>query len=136
METNIRLAAEALGQQLLASQAFIAMQEAEEAALEDTLLQEQYREYALLRQQLQELMAQESPDNEEIASLSADIDRVQNGLQAMDNMDRLNQARGDFNQLMEDVNAVLQGILVPQEDLDEDFQGCGGGGCAGCTGCG
>ena len=136
MEANIRLAAEALGQQLLGSAAYTAMQEAEEAALEDSMLQEQYREYALLRSQLQELMAQESPDNEEIASLSADIDRVQNGLQAMDNMDRLNQARGEFSQLMEDVNMVLQGILAPQDDMDEDFQGCGGGGCAGCSGCG
>lgn len=112
------------------------MQQAEEAALEDETLQEQYREYALLRQQLQELMTQENPNNDEIASLSADIDRVQNGLQAMDNMDRLNQARGDFSQLMEEVNMVLGSILSPQEEYDEDLQGCGGGGCAGCTGCG
>ncbi len=136
MEQNVRLAAEALGQQLLNSEAYTAMQQAEEAALEDETLQEQYREYALLRQQLQELMTQENPNNDEIASLSADIDRVQNGLQAMDNMDRLNQARGDFSQLMEEVNMVLGSILSPQEEYDEDLQGCGGGGCAGCTGCG
>ncbi len=135
METNVKLAAEALGQQLLNSKQYLAMQQAEEAALEDEMLQRQYREYSLLRQQLHELMNQEEPDSAEVDSLSQDIDRVQTGLQTMENMDRLNQARTDFTELMEDVNAVIQGILTPQEEWEDDLQGCGGG-CAGCTGCG
>ncbi|MHC1786680.1 MAG: YlbF family regulator [Christensenellales bacterium] len=136
MNDSIRQAAQELAALIALSPEYSAMQEQEEAALEDETLQEEYRGYLLARQEMQELMAQDQPDQEKIQALSGQIDTWQVKLQAMDSMSQLNDARGAFSDLMEEVNAVLQGVLAPQDEEDEEGTGCGAGGCAGCHGCG
>ena len=106
-----------------------------EEALQDEALQEEYRGYTLLRQQLQELMAEDAPDQEQITRLSQEIDAQQESLQAMESMEKLNGARQAFSVLMERVNMIMQGVLSPESDED-DVPGCSAGGCAGCSGCG
>lgn len=135
MNQEILQAAQDLAELIKLSPEYNQMQEQEELALQDEALQEEYRGYTLLRQQLQELMAEDAPDQEQITRLSQQIDAQQESLQAMESMEKLNGARQAFSVLMERVNMIMQGVLSPESDED-DVPGCGAGGCAGCSGCG
>lgn len=105
----------------------------EQEALDDQALQSEYRAYVLLRQELQELLAQDAPEQEQVVSLSQDIERSQGLLQQMDGMLALSEARERFSGLMEGVNRQIQLVLNP--DSMEEASGCGPGGCEGCQGC-
>lgn len=135
MNQEILQAAQDLAELIKLSPEYNQMQEQEELALQDEALQEEYRGYTLLRQQLQELMAEDAPDQEQITRLSQEIDAQQESLQAMESMEKLNGARQAFSVLMERVNMIMQGVLSPESDED-DVPVCGAGGCAGCSGCG
>lgn len=135
MNQEILQAAQDLAELIKLSPEYNQMQEQEELALQDEALQEEYRGYTLLRQQLQELMAEDAPDQEQITRLSQEIDAQQESLQAMESMEKLNGARQAFSVLMERVNMIMQGVLSPESDED-DVPGCSAGGCAGCSGCG
>ncbi len=135
MNEQIRQAAQELAELIKLSPEYMGMQAQEEQAMEDETLQAEYRGYLQLRQQLQEVMAQDEPDQDQIAQLSQEIDAQQVALQAMDSMGQLNDAREAFSVLMENVNMVMQSVLSPEPEYDDE-PGCGAGGCAGCSGCG
>ena len=137
MNQEIVKATLALGELLMNSPEYEAMQQAEAAALNDEALQGEYREYAQMRTQLQELTMQDEPDQEQIITLQDDIERVQVQLQERDTMIALTDARSKFDELMNDVNGLLADILSPEDEDEEDLGGCGSAsGCAGCSGCG
>lgn len=137
MNQEIVKATLALGELLMNSPEYEAMQQAEAAALNDEALQGEYREYAQMRTQLQELTMQDEPDQEQIITLQDDIERVQVQLQERDTMIALTNARSKFDELMNDVNGLLADILSPEDEDEEDLGGCGSAsGCAGCSGCG
>ena len=136
MNQEIQQAAWALAEEIAQSEEFNLMQQREDEALEDEALQGQYREFLQLRQQIQEEMGQDKPDQAKVAALTDDMERVQGLIQGMDSMMKLNDAREAFSTLMEMVNIEIQQVLHPDED-DEEGGGCGSaGGCAGCSGCG
>lgn len=137
MNQEIVKATLALGELLMNSPEYEAMQQAEAAALNDEALQGEYREYAQMRTQLQELTMQDEPDQEQIITLQDDIERVQVQLQERDTMIALTDTRSKFDELMNDVNGLLADILSPEDEDEEDLGGCGSAsGCAGCSGCG
>ncbi len=134
MNEQIRQAAQNLAQLIAQSAQYTLMQEREQEALKDDALQAEYREYVLLRQQMQEITQEEDAAAETMIDLDARIKEMEAKLQNMDNMSQLNDAREAFSSLMDEVNMELQGILAPEDETQEPS--CASGGCAGCHGCG
>lgn len=134
MNEQIRQAAQNLAQLIAQSAQYTLMQEREQEALKDDALQAEYREYVLLRQQMQEMTQEEDTAADTMVGLDARIKEMEAKLQNMDNMSQLNDAREAFSSLMDEVNMELQVILAPEDDAQESS--CASGGCAGCHGCG
>lgn len=134
MNEQIRQAAQNLAQLIAQSAQYTLMQEREQEALKDDALQAEYREYVLLRQQMQELTQEEDAAADTMVGLDARIKEMEAKLQNMDNMSQLNDAREAFSSLMDEVNMELQVILAPEDEAQESS--CASGGCAGCHGCG
>ena len=134
MNEQIRQAAQNLAQLIAQSAQYTLMQEREQEALKDDALQAEYREYVLLRQQMQEMTQEEDAAAETMVDLDAQIKEMEAKLQGMDNMSQLNDAREAFSSLMDEVNMELQGILAPEDEMQGSS--CASGGCAGCQGCG
>lgn len=134
MNEQIRQAAQTLAQLIAQSAQYTLMQEREQEALSDDALQAEYREYVLLRQQLQEVTQEEDAPADTMVELDKQIREMEAKLQNMDNMSQLNDAREAFSSLMDEVNMELQSVLAPQEEMQGSS--CGSGGCAGCQGCG
>lgn len=137
MNEAILKATQDLGSLLRDSAEFEAMQKQEEIALADTDLQGLYREYSLLRQNMQQEELESEPDHGAIDALRLEIDRIEQTLSQSDSLAVLNKSREGFSKMMQEVNDVLENTLNPKEELDEfDDGACGSGGCAGCSGCG
>lgn len=134
MNEQIRQTAQQLAELITQSAQYTLMQEREHEALQDDALQAEYREYVLLRQQMQEMMQEENAQPDAMVDLDAQVKELEAKLQNMDNMSRLNEAREAFSSLMDDVNMELQSILAPGDETEGSA--CGSGGCAGCQGCG
>ena len=134
MNELIRQAAQTLAQMIAQSAQYTLMQEREQEALKDDALQAEYREYVLLRQQMQEMTQEEDAAAETMVDLDAQIKEMEAKLQNMDNMSQLNDAREAFSSLMDEVNMELQSILAPEDEMQGSS--CASGGCAGCQGCG
>ena len=137
MNETILKATQDLGSLLRDSAEFDAMQKQEEIALADSDLQGLYREYSLLRQNMQQEETESEPDHGAIEALTLEIGRLEQTLSQNDSLAVLNKSREGFNRLMQEVNDVLENTLNPKQESDEfEDGGCGSGGCAGCSGCG
>ena len=137
MNETILKATQDLGSLLRDSAEFDAMQKQEEIALADSDLQGLYREYSLLRQNMQQEEMESEPDHGAIEALTLEISRLEQTLSQNDSLAVLNKSREGFNRLMQEVNDVLENTLNPKQNSDEfEDGGCGSGGCAGCSGCG
>ena len=134
MNEQIIQAALNLAQLIAQSAQYKLMQEFEQEALQDDALQAEYREYILLRQQMQEMTQEENADPDTMVDLDKQVRELETKLQNMDNMSQLNDAREAFSSLMDEVNVTLQSILSPKDETEGSS--CGSGGCAGCQGCG
>lgn len=134
MNEAILKATQDLGSLLRESTEFAAMQKQEEAALADTQLQSLYREYSLLRQNMQQEELESEPDHGAMDALRLEISRIEETLSQSDSLATLNKSREGFSHLMQEVNNILENTLNPKEEHEESA--CGSGGCAGCSGCG
>ena len=120
-----------LGEMLAQSEPFTQMVKLEQAAMEDADITDIYGEYSDLREQLEALGMGEEGGDVAADNLRRDLDALEEQLNNRPEIRDLEAARASFNALMAQVNRVLQ-IALQGEDEDE---GCGEGGCAGCQGC-
>ncbi len=120
-----------LGEMLAQSEPFTQMVKLEQAAMEDADITDIYGEYSDLREQLEALDMGEEGGDVAADNLRRDLDALEEQLNNRPEIRDLEAARASFNALMAQVNRVLQ-IALQGEDEDE---GCGEGGCAGCQGC-
>ncbi len=128
---NILDKARELGEMLARSEPFTRMAALEQAAMEDADIADLYGEYSDLREQLEALDMSEEGGDVAADNLRRDLDALEGRLNERPEILRLEEARGSFNALMNQVNRVLQ-LALQGEDEEE---GCGAGGCAGCQGC-
>lgn len=128
---NILDKARELGGMLAQSEPFTQMVELEQAAMEDPDITDIYGEYTSLREQLQALDMEEEGHGVAADNLRRELDALETRLNERPEIRALEAARAGFNALMAQVNRVLQIALQGEDEED----GCGEGGCAGCQGC-
>ena len=120
-----------LGQALLECETYQRMKEAEDRAMADADAAEAMGQFLEKRQALQDLMQTDNPDPGAMKRISDEIDEAQQRLGMIDAIVELNEARGEFNSLINQINQVLQFIVTG--NMNEP-SGCTGS-CATCAGC-
>ena len=120
-----------LGKALMESEAYQRMKEAEDRAMQNEHAAGVMGAYLEKRQELTSLMESENPDPVAMKRLSDEMDEAQEQLRMIDDIVDLNQARAEFNSLIEQINQVLQFIVTGNMTPPSDCSG----NCAGCAGC-
>ncbi|MGI6214733.1 MAG: YlbF family regulator [Christensenellales bacterium] len=119
--------AKELGEELKKSDTFINMTEQENKVNSNAALMEMSSEYEQLRMKLQEKQLEDKPNQSEIEEIESKLQELKTKIMSHSDMQKLSDYRHEFNQIMEGVNRVIQGVLMPQS-------GCQGS-CASCPGC-
>lgn len=119
-----------LGEVLKQSAEYRRMKAAEEKAMGNAQAAEMMAEYLEKRGQIQEMMEREDPDPGALKRLSDEMDEIQERLHMIDDIVEMTAARGEFNNLIGQINQVLQFIVTGR--MEEE--GCAGD-CSACAGC-
>ena len=121
-----------LGQALIESEVYQNMKAAEDKAMQNKEAADAMSKFLELRGQVQEMLAGENPDSAVLKKLSDEMDAQQERLQMMDDIVAMNEARGEFSNLINQVNQVLQFIVTGR--IGSDDSSCTGS-CSSCSGC-
>lgn len=122
-----------LGDALLASEEYKCMKQAEEKAMADLEAALTIGRYMEKKQELEEILITDQPDTIALKRLSAELDEVQEKLQAIESVQQMTEARQVFSGLIDQVNQLLR-FIVTGELGDSEEPGCGGS-CSTCGGC-
>ncbi len=110
---------------------YIAMRATEDAAGQDTQLQELFKKYDGIHREIEEITLKKEPDFDQMDALARELEEVQQQIKAMPMYQALQSARKQFSDMMGQVNQELSSVLNPGGNSG----GCSGN-CAGCSGCG
>lgn len=127
---KVQECARALGEAIVASEEYKAMQLTENAAMNDQAATEAMTRFMELRTSLNDAMSQPEPDAAVIAQLGKEMDEVQQALNNMPSIDAMTTARQNFSALMNSVNKILEFMITGEVE-----QGGCSGNCSGCSGC-
>ena len=122
-----------LGDALLASEEYLAMKAAEDAAMADADAAALMGEYLEHKQQFQEILESGNLDVDELTRHKDAMDELQGQFQEIPAIVKMNEAREGFDTLINQVNQVLR-FLITGEMSDPETSACGGS-CASCPGC-
>ena len=129
---NVRDCARALGEAIVASDAYKNMQVTEQAAMSDPKVAELMSRYMELKNALGDAMCEPDADAEVISRYGKEMDEVQQELTSMPAVDAMTSARQEFSEMMNQVNHILEFIITGE--LPQQGGGCSGN-CSGCSGC-
>ena len=117
----------ALGEAIVNSDAFRAMQLAESEAESDPAVK-------TIEQSVKEMTdrLKSTPDGEERLAISSQLEALKQSLTALPAIERRDRAREGFSRLMEQVNNILQFTITGEISA---LSSCSGN-CGGCSGCG
>ena len=119
-----------LGAALLESEQYLNMKAAEDRAMQSAEAAQTMAAFLEKRTELQSMMQSDNPDPVAMKRLSDEMDTLQDRLQMIDEVVALNDARNEFNGLINQINQVLQFIVTGRMDDNS----CGGN-CSSCGGC-
>lgn len=120
-----------LGEALLQCEVYLKMKDAEDRAMANPEAAQTMAAFLEKRGELQSLMHSDNPDPGAMKRVSEEMDDLQDRLQMVDDIVALNDARGEFNSLIGQINQVLQFIVTGRMD---EPGGCAGD-CSACAGC-
>ena len=110
---------------------YITMRATEDAAGQDTQLQELFKKYDGIHREIEEITLKKEPDFDQMDALARELEEVHEQIKAMPMYQALQSARKQFSDMMGQVNGELSAVLNPNGNSG----GCSGN-CAACAGCG
>ena len=111
---------------------YITMRATEDAAGQDTQLQELFKKYDGIHRDIEEITLKKEPDFDQMDALARELEEIQQQIKAMPMYQALQAARKQFSDMMGQVNGELSAVLNPGGNSGG---GCSGN-CAACGGCG
>ena len=121
---------EELGRAIADSDVFKTMKLARKASAEDPQAVAGIAKYAELQQKLEALAGQKDLDFDQIGEMTRELDAVSESLNTIPAYHAYQQAKQEYDTLMQGVADVLQNVVDPQ------IQCSCRGNCAECPGCG
>ena len=108
------------------------MHEAEVAAAENSEAKAAVALVMDRRRLVESLLESAEPDPEAIAKAGAQLEEAEAAMNGLAVIEEVRQRRGEFTQMMNTVNQVLE--LIVSGKIPQDSEGCSGS-CATCGGC-
>lgn len=123
--------AEQLAETILESEEFIKMRLSEQAAMKDEEATRLVADYAEKRQAVEELLTSSNMDHEALGKASEALSAVEKQIDEHPLLKQMQQARGEFNEMMKQVNKLIRFVITGEADEEPE------GGCTGsCETCG
>ena len=121
-----------LGEALMASEEYIAMKAAEDAAMANAEAADLMSRYLENKTKLEDILHSGSPDPDAISELGEAMETLQGQFQNVPDIIEMNRTRQAFDNLINQVNQVLHFIITGE--MEEGGEGCTGS-CETCPGC-
>lgn len=125
-----------LGKMIQQEESYINLQTAEKNADADQALQDLINEFNLKRLSINNETQKAEKDNEKIAELNSEMQKVYADIMSNENMIAYNEAKKDFDQLMTRVMTIIQNCSQGEDPETTDYTASCSGSCATCGGCG
>ncbi|MEG2053940.1 MAG: YlbF family regulator [Oscillospiraceae bacterium] len=104
----------------------------------DEELQKQIGEFNMARLEMNSAMGNENRDEEKIAALNDNVNRLYTEIMANESMVAYNEAKDGLDALLQHVNAIISAAVNGQDPMTvqapHDEDGCSGS-CSSCGGC-
>ena len=123
-----RLLAEAIAE----SDVYQKMHQCENDAMKDAEATRAIADFVEKRQKVESLLAEGNMDHTALAEASKAMEDAEKKVNEQPKVRAMQEARGEFTQMMNNVNQILRFIITGEM---EDNSGCSGS-CEGCSGCG
>ena len=123
--------AKELAKVIAQSPEYITMRATEDAAGQDTQLQELMKKYDGIHREIEAITLKKDPDFDQMDALARELEEVQEQIKVLPMYQALQSARKQFSEMMNAVNRELSSVLNPNGNSG----GCSGN-CASCGGCG
>lgn len=124
--------AQKLAEAILESDIYQNMHKCEQEAMKNPLATQAISDFVEKRNQVEGMLAANDPDRLALAKLSAEMQTAEKNLDAIPSIKAMQDARGKFTQMMENVNQILRFVITGET---EEEHSCGGN-CGSCGGCG
>ncbi len=102
----------ALAHALLNSEIYREMRQAEAEAMSDAEAATAMGEYLEHKTALEELLSQDDPDAAKMSEHSSAMDEIQTRMQSIPSIARMTQARGEFSNLINQVNQIISFVIT------------------------
>ncbi len=133
---NVLEQAQKLGEAILDSEIYQRMHKAELHVTTDEAASKAIAELIEKRQAVEHILADNNMDHEALAKAGEEMEAAEKRMNEVPLVKELQEARGEFSQMMENVNRLLR-LIITGETGDEDghnHSGCTGS-CSSCGGC-
>ncbi|MBE5801226.1 MAG: YlbF family regulator [Clostridiales bacterium] len=124
--------AEMLGEAILESEEYIAMRLSEQAAMRDEAATQLIASYTEKRTKVENLLADANMDPGELARAGAELQKIEEEIDANEALNKMRQTRDTFNEMMKNVNAIIKFVVTGEKEEEEACTGS----CSTCSGCG
>ncbi len=130
-------AARELGKAIQADERYIKFNEARKANDADTDLQNKIGEFNLIRMQMNDEMNKgDEGDKDRISELNKKLRQVYSDIMINETMLSYNQAKGDFDALVSEMNTIIDKSIAGEDPDTCDYVAAScGGDCSSCSGC-
>lgn len=121
-----------LGEALLESEEYKAVKQAEQKAMANPEAAQTVGRFIELRGEMEQIMRADEKDWAKVQYLTEEMDKCKRFMDENEDLVALDKARGDFSDLINQINSVLHFIVTGEMDSGEG--GCAGN-CESCGGC-
>ena len=132
---TIALARE-LGKSIQQEEAYIILHKIQAEADADTVLQTLLGQFNIKRLEINEEQFKKDKDQDKLNKLNTEMREVYSNIMANEHMIAYNDAKGEFDKVMNRVNAIISQSAEGKDPETADYDESCTGSCATCGGCG
>ena len=125
-----------LGKMIQQEESYNNLKTAEKNADADQTLQNLINEFNLKRLSINNETQKAEKNNEKIAELNSEMQKIYADIMSNENMIAYNEAKKEFDQIMTRVMTIIQNCSQGEDPETTDYTASCSGSCATCGGCG
>ena len=132
----IELARE-IGRQIQKEDVYVKLQTAQQQSDEDENLQELIGLFNMKRMEINSEASKPNRDDQKLQDLNLEMRKTYSDIMQNENMSMYNEKKQEMDTLLKRVMAIITQSAEGHDPNTTDYtEGCGGGGCSSCSGCG
>ena len=135
---NVMQKTQELAEAILESELYQNMKRTESETRRDEVAASLLDDMICKRQRVEDILSSSDMDPEELKTASFEMNNAEKAMNANPQIQKLKEARKEFQVMMDNVNQLLRLVITGESDVNGRFRhgGSCGGNCEGCSGCG